>query len=175
MMTEFLYLRVMTCSMTAGDRFEAVNADFVEPSVYLFHEVRLWVSWLRWWAGCPRRCEVLAHGKTAYVALRGPVVGRGAMVGPTLGSSCQLIVPNLREGPSNLILPVSFPIIQKTELDSALTTKTTLENIWSTVCTFFFIFYRFKNLTKSGNIKIKFYKIYIKYLILYQTNWLLLQ
>jgi hypothetical protein len=74
--------------MTAADRFESVNSDFVEPGVDLFHEVRLRVSGFGWWTSGPGGGKVLSDWETAYVSLSRTVVSGSALVSPILSSCC---------------------------------------------------------------------------------------
>lgn len=85
----------MSGSVPAGNGFEAIDANFVEPGLNLLVEVRFGVRLLGWWASCPCGSEVLSYGETAIVALGSAVVSSDALIRPVLSTRGQFIVPYL--------------------------------------------------------------------------------
>lgn len=63
------YLRIMSRAVSTTDGFESEDADFIEPRIDLFREVRLRVDGIAWGTGGPGGCQVLADGEAAHITL----------------------------------------------------------------------------------------------------------
>lgn len=85
----------MPSAMSSSDGLEAVDTDFIEPSVDLLVKVGFGVSVGAWWASCPGGCEVLTHGEAAVNALGNMVVSSVTLVRPVLSASGQIFIPYL--------------------------------------------------------------------------------
>lgn len=76
----------MAGAVSAVNRFEAEDADFVEPGVDLFVEVGLRVLGAAGRTRGPSGRDVLSHGPSQDIALGRAVVSRLTLVGPVLCS-----------------------------------------------------------------------------------------
>lgn len=81
--------------MSAWNRLEVVNADFIVPSVDLLHEVRFGIFRGSWRASGPGGSQVLSYRPAADFTLRCPVMGSGALVSPPLSCGSQFLIPHL--------------------------------------------------------------------------------